>query len=129
MTEPMGLTVGGPNGAGKTLLAEPYAEQKSMPYLAADRTSFVVESALDGRGIARRVDRTNEADRTHEAGYETRIAFVVLDSVDLCVVACRSASWLFCVRRGCPSAVHAEQDELLDIVPPEGEPVAPPVER
>ena len=77
MMEPTGLTVDGPNGAGKTLLAEPYAEQKSMPYLAADRTSLVVESALDGRGLARRVDRTNEA------GYETRIAFVVLDSVDL----------------------------------------------
>ena len=85
ISEPTGLTVGGPNGAGKTMLAEPYAEQKSMPYLAADRTAFVVESALDGRGLARRVDRTNEADRTHEAGYETRIAFVVLDSVDLCV--------------------------------------------
>jgi predicted ABC-type ATPase len=85
MMEPMGLTVGGPNGTGKTMLAEPYAEQKSMPYLAADRPSFVIESALYGRGLARRVDRTNEADRTHEARYETRIAFVVLDSVDLCL--------------------------------------------
>ena len=111
MASPTVLIVGGPNGAGKTTLAEPYAEQKSMPYLAADRiaselnpedpyavrveagrqflrrlnafteerTPFVVESTLAGRSLARSIDRMNEA------GYTTRIAFVVLDSADLCV--------------------------------------------
>ena len=111
MASPTVLIVGGPNGAGKTTLAEPYAEQKDRPYLAADRiaselnpedpyaarveagrqflrrlnafieerTSFVVESTLAGRGLAQAVDRMNEA------GYITRIAFVVLDSADLCV--------------------------------------------
>jgi predicted ABC-type ATPase len=111
MASPTVLIVGGPNGAGKTTLAEPYAEQKDRPYLAADRiaselnpedpyaarveagrqflrrlnafiekrTSFVVESTLAGRSLARSIDRMNEA------GYVTRIAFVVLDSADLCV--------------------------------------------
>ena len=111
MVSPTVLIVGGPNGAGKTTLAEPYAEQKDRPYLAADRiaselnpedpyaarveagrqflrrlnafieerTSFVVESTLAGRSLARSIDRMNEA------GYTTRIAFVVLDSADLCV--------------------------------------------
>lgn len=111
MASPTVLIVGGPNGAGKTTLAEPYAEQKNQSYLAADRiaeeinpddpyavrmeagrrflrrldafiddrTSFVVESTLAGRGLARAVDRMNEA------GYVTRIAFVFLDSADLCV--------------------------------------------
>ena len=111
MASPTVLIVGGPNGAGKTTLAEPYAEQKDRPYLAADRiaselnpedpyaarveagrqflrrlnafiekrTSFVVESTLAGRSLARSIDRMNEA------GYITRIAFVVLDSADLCV--------------------------------------------
>ena len=44
-----------------------------------ERTSFVVESTLAGRSLARSIDRMNEA------GYTTRIAFVVLDSADLCV--------------------------------------------
>ena len=111
MASPTVLIVGGPNGAGKTTLAEPYAEQKDRPYLAADRiaselnpedpyaarveagrqflrrlnafieerTSFVVESTLAGRSLARSIDRMNEA------GYITRIAFAVLDSADLCV--------------------------------------------
>ena len=111
MASPTVLIVGGPNGAGKTTLAEPYAEQKDRPYLAADRiaselnpedpyaarveagrqflrrlnafiekrTSFVVESTLAGRSLARSIDRMNEA------GYITRIAFVVLNSADLCV--------------------------------------------
>jgi predicted ABC-type ATPase len=111
MTEPTVLIVGGPNGAGKTTLAEPYANQTGQPYLGADRiakdlnpddpyavrmaagrrflrrldafiearTSFVVESTLAGRGLARYVDRMNDA------GYVTRIAFVVLDSAGLCV--------------------------------------------
>jgi predicted ABC-type ATPase len=42
-------------------------------------TSFVVESTLAGRGLARYVDRMNEA------GFVTRIAFVFVDSADLCV--------------------------------------------
>ena len=111
MAEPTVLIVGGPNGAGKTTLAAPYAEQKDLPYLAADqiaedlnpddpyaarmaagrqflrrldafiedRASFVVESTLAGRSLVRYVDRMNEA------GYTTRIAFVFLDSADLCV--------------------------------------------
>ena len=111
MAEPTVLIVGGPNGAGKTTLAAPYAEQKDLPYLAADRiakernpdhpyaarmaagrqflrrlntfiearTSFVLESTLAGRGLARYIEQMNEA------GYTTRIAFVVLDSADLCV--------------------------------------------
>jgi predicted ABC-type ATPase len=111
MTEPTVLIVGGPNGAGKTTLAEPYADQTGQPYLGADRiakdlnpedpyavrmaagrrflrrldafiearASFVVESTLAGRGLARHVDRMNDA------GYVTRIAFVFLDSADLCV--------------------------------------------
>jgi predicted ABC-type ATPase len=111
MTEPTVLIVGGPNGAGKTTLAEPYANQTGQPYLGADRIAkdlnpedpyavrmaagrrflrrldafiedralFVVESTLAGRGLARYVDRMNDA------GYVTRIAFVVLDSADLCV--------------------------------------------
>ena len=111
MASPTVLIVGGPNGAGKTTLAEPYAEQKNQSYLAADRiakelnpddpyaarmeagrrflrrldaiidarTSFVVESTLAGRGLAQAVDRMNGV------GYVTRIAFVFLDSADLCV--------------------------------------------
>lgn len=111
MAEPTVLIVGGPNGAGKTTLAAPYADQKDLPYLAADRiaeelnpeapyaarmaagrtflqrldafiedrTSFVVESTLAGRSLIRYIDRMNEA------GYVTRIAFVFLDSADLCV--------------------------------------------
>ncbi len=111
MASPTVLIVGGPNGAGKTTLATPYAEQKDQPYLAADRiaselnpedpyaarmeagrqflqrldafiedrTSFVVESTLAGRGLVRHVDRMNDV------GYTTRIAFVFLDSADLCV--------------------------------------------
>lgn len=111
MVSPTVLIVGGPNGAGKTTLAEPYAEQKDLPYLAADqiakelnperpyaarmtagrqflrrldtfiedRTSFVVESTLAGRGLIRYVNRMSEAE------YTTRIAFVFLDSADLCV--------------------------------------------
>ena len=111
MALPTVLIVGGPSGAGKTTLAEPYAEQKNQSYLAADRIaeeidpddpyavrmaagrqflrrldafiddriSSVVESTLAGRGLAQAVDRMNEA------GYITRIAFVVLDSADLCV--------------------------------------------
>lgn len=111
MADPTVLIVGGPNGAGKTTLAEPYAKQKDRPYLAADQiakelnpddpyaarikagrkflrrldafieagTSFVVESTLAGRGLARYVDRMKEV------GYTTRIAFVFLDSADLCV--------------------------------------------
>ena len=111
MASPTVLIVGGPNGAGKTTLAEPYAEQKNQSYLAADRIaeeidpddpyavrmaagrqflrrlaafiddriSFVDESTLAGRSLARSIDRMNEA------GYTTRIAFVVLDSADLCV--------------------------------------------
>ena len=111
MASPTVLIVGGPNGAGKTTLAEPYAEQKNQSYLAADRIaeeidpddpyavrmaagrqflrrldafiddriSFVVESTLAGRGLAQAVDRMNGA------GYVTRIAFVFLDSADLCV--------------------------------------------
>ena len=111
MDDPTVLIVGGPNGAGKTTLAAPYAERHGLPYLGADRiaaelnpddpyavrmeagrqflqqlttsiesaTSFVVESTLAGRGLARYVDRMNEA------GFVTRIAFVFVDSADLCV--------------------------------------------
>ena len=148
MASPTVLIVGGPNGAGKTTLAEPYAEQKNQSYLAADRIaeeidpddpyavrmaagrqflrrldafiddriSFVVESTLAGRGLAQAVDRMNGA------GYVTRIAFVFLDSVNRCVRRVQER-----IRKGghavpeedirCP--LHAEQDELLDVIPPE----------
>jgi predicted ABC-type ATPase len=123
------LIVGGPNGAGKTTLADPYAEQKNLPYLAADwiakelnpedpcaarmaagrrflrrldafveeRASFVVESTLAGRGLARSVDRMNNA------GYTTRIAFVFLDSANLCVRRVQER-----VRRGGPHVPEAD---------------------
>ena len=81
-----------------------------------DRISFVVESTLAGRSLARSIDRMNEA------GYITRIAFVVLDSADLCVRRVQER-----IRKGGHAVpeedirrpLHAEQDELLDVIPPE----------
>ena len=102
---------GRPERSGQNHPRGAVREQKDRPYLAADRiaselnpedpyaarveagrqflqrlnafieerTSFVVESTLAGRSLARSIDRMNEA------GYITRIAFVVLDSADLCV--------------------------------------------
>jgi hypothetical protein len=157
MASPTVLIVGGPNGAGKTTLAEPYAEQKDRPYLAADRiaselnpedpyaarieagrqclrrlnafieerTSFVVESTLAGRSLARSIDRMNEA------GYITRIAFVVLDSADLCAPRAGAGAEGGAPRSGRrrSTPVHSEQEELLDVVSPEGGSMASPPER
>ena len=82
-----------------------------------DRISFVVESTLAGRGLAQAVDRMNGA------GYVMRIAFVFLDSADRCVRRVQER-----IRKGGHAVpeedirrpLHAEQDELLDVMPPEG---------
>lgn len=68
MTDPTVLIVGGPNGAGKTTLAVPYAEQKDLPYLSADRIAkelnpddpYAVRMKA-GRQFLRRLDALIEA--------------------------------------------------------------------
>jgi len=108
---PDALVVGGPNGAGKSTFATEYLKEREQRYLSADhiaseinpdapetakiqagkaffrelrqsmkaRQSVVVESTLAGRGMGRMLERFREA------GYTVRIAFLFLDTPEMCV--------------------------------------------
>ena len=103
--------VGGPNGADKTTVALEYAEELGLPYvgadaiaaslnptdpasvrvaasrefigtlaeLQADKTSFVCESTLSGLTMQRFISASQEY------GYLVDIAFLFVDSADMCV--------------------------------------------
>lgn len=105
------IIIGGPNGAGKSTLAYAYLDQHNVAYLSADaiakqlnpeqpadakveagkvffrrlntlierRENFMMESTLAGRGIGRILTRLTNAD------YRTRLAFVFLDTPELCI--------------------------------------------
>ena len=105
------LVVGGPNGSGKTTLALEYAAETGFPYLGADaiaasidpdeparaqiaagraffqgiddhivsRRSFVVESTLSG------LTMRNVVNVAHSNGYLVSMAFLFIDSADVCV--------------------------------------------
>lgn len=105
------LIVGGPNGSGKTTLALEYADEFALPYVGADaiaatlnppnpaaaqtaaarqfigtlkahiarKQSFVCESTLSG------LTMKNFVASAHDAGYLISIAFLFVDSADVCV--------------------------------------------
>lgn len=105
------IIIGGPNGAGKSTLAYEYLAAYDFEYLSADeiaeklnpdrpdaakvaagkmffrrlntlierREDFIIESTLAGRGIGRILTRLSRT------GYRTRLAFVFLDTPQLCV--------------------------------------------
>lgn len=105
------LIVGGPNGSGKTTVAMRYSAFLSVPYIGADAiavsicpadpasariaagrqfsrsvgellasgTSFVAESTLSGRSLRRNLIKAGQR------GFEITIAFVFVDSEDVCV--------------------------------------------
>lgn len=105
------LVVGGPNGSGKTTLALEYAAETGFPYLGADaiaasidpadperaqvaagrafidranrhianHRSFVAESTLSGLTLR------NFITAARENGYLISIAFLFVDSADICV--------------------------------------------
>lgn len=105
------LIVGGPNGAGKTTLALEYSDEFALPYVGADaiaatlnpshpvaaqtaaarqfiqtleeniaqKQSFVCESTLSG------LTMRNFVASAREAGYSVSIAFLFVDSADVCV--------------------------------------------
>ncbi len=109
--KPIALVVGGPNGAGKSTLIGRILQVAPQPYLSADaiafelcpehpesvafaagreflarldtqiqaHTDFVVETTLSGRSFRTAIARLNAE------GYQTEIAFVVLDSPDLAI--------------------------------------------
>ena len=108
---PQLLIVGGPNGSGKTTVALEYSDEHGLPYVGADaiaavlnptdpaasdfaaarqfietieqyvsqQTSFVCESTLAGLTIG------NFIRSARDAGYSISIAFLFVDSVDVCV--------------------------------------------
>jgi len=108
---PEALIVGGPNGAGKSTFALEYLQERDLRYLSADRIAvelnpeapeeakiqagkvffrrlnqaiedgedLVVESTLAGRGMGRIIERIGEK------GYMLRIAFLFLDTPEMCV--------------------------------------------
>ena len=103
--------MGGPNGAGKTTLALEYSDEFALPYVGADaiaatlnpshpvaaqtaaarqfiqtleeniaqKQSFVCESTLSG------LTMRNFVASAREAGYSVSIAFLFVDSADVCV--------------------------------------------
>ena len=105
------IIIGGPNGAGKSTLAFEYLQAYPFQYLSADliaaelrpdhpeavrvqagkrflqrldtlirdRASLIVETTLAGSSFRRIFERLRQA------GYSTRIAFVFLDTPELCV--------------------------------------------
>jgi len=108
---PQLLIVGGPNGSGKTTIALEYADEFSLPYVGADaiastlnppnpaaaqttaarqfirtieehisqKKSFVCESTLSG------LTMQNFAASARDSGYSVSIAFLFVDSADVCV--------------------------------------------
>lgn len=111
MDAPQLLIVGGPNGSGKTTLALEYANELALPYIGADaiaaklnstnpaaaridaarafiravedhisqKKSFVCESTLSELTMQRFVAWARDA------GYTISIAFLFVDSADVCV--------------------------------------------
>src|SRR5882724_8827228 len=111
MVRPELLVIGGPNGSGKTTLAREYLRRASSLYLSADdiafelspgkpeeasiqaarifssrlvealdrKESLVVESTLAGLSLRRSLSAAKEK------GYLIAVAFVFLDSGDLCL--------------------------------------------
>lgn len=105
------LIVGGPNGSGKTTVALEYADEFALPYVGADaiaaklnpsnpaearikaarqfigtlkeligqRQSFVCESTLSG------LTMQNFVTSARDAGYVVDVAFLFVDSDDVCV--------------------------------------------
>ncbi len=108
---PQLLIVGGPNGSGKTTLALEYADELALPYVGADAIaaklnpsnpaaaqikaarqfictleehivqtrSFVCESTLSG------LTMQNFVASARDAGYVINVAFLFVDSADVCV--------------------------------------------
>jgi len=108
---PQLLIVGGPNGSGKTTLALEYADELALPYIGADaiaatlnppnpaaaqiaaarefiraieervsqKKSFVCESTLSG------LTMRNFVASARDAGYTISMAFLIVDSADVCV--------------------------------------------
>jgi len=115
------LVVAGPNGVGKSTFVGRFLTERPMPYLCADaiatelphldptsqqfaagreflrrieeqlarEVDFVVEATLSGRTMRRFLSRARAA------GFEITIAFIFLDSADMCVVRVKQR-----VRRG-----------------------------
>ncbi len=108
---PEAIIIGGPNGAGKSTLAYELQEEYSYEYLSADKIAaemnpqdpaavrvsagrafirrfnelmecgdnFIVESTLSGKVFVRSVEKLTAV------SYQTRLAFVFLDSPELCI--------------------------------------------
>lgn len=108
---PQLVIVGGPNGSGKTTLALEYADEVALPYIGADaiaaamnpsnpaavqiaaarqfirsidehisqKQSFICESTLSGLTLQKSVVSARET------GYAISIAFLFVDSSDVCV--------------------------------------------
>jgi predicted ABC-type ATPase len=108
---PQLLIVGGPNGSGKTTVALEYADEHGLPYVGTDaiagmlnptnptvaqfaaarqfietvehhvsnQISFVCESTLSG------LTMRNIITSARNAGFTTTIAFLFVDSADICV--------------------------------------------
>ena len=111
MDQPTLIVIGGANGSGKTTLAREYISVEGLDYLGADqiafelnpddvesvaieagrlfirkiaetienRESFIVESTLSGLSLRKWIKVAREA------GFSIRVAFVYLDSPDLCI--------------------------------------------
>lgn len=109
--KPQLLIVGGPNGSGKTTVAMKYATAQAIPYIGADAIaaslnpedpasirieagrrfirsvddfitnvqSCVIETTLSGRSFR------NSMLKASQLGFEITIAFVFVDSADVCV--------------------------------------------
>lgn len=109
--KPEAIIIAGPNGAGKSTLAYAYQEGTGYPYVSADliaaelsperpeaaqiqagrqfvhrlrdfaerRESFIAETTLSGKSFL------GVMQQLQAAGYETRIAFVFLDTPALCL--------------------------------------------
>ncbi len=111
MDQPTLILIGGANGSGKTTLAREYVTDQGLLYLGADQMafelnpndvesvaieagrlfikkiaetlekgeSFILESTLSGLSLRKWIRKA------HEAGYFIKLAFVYLDSPNLCV--------------------------------------------
>lgn len=111
MDQPTLILLGGANGSGKTTLAKEYISEKNLLYLGADqiayelnpadvesvaiqagrlfikkiretierRESFILESTLSGLSLQKWLQTAKEA------GYFIKVAFVYLDSAELCI--------------------------------------------
>lgn len=105
------ILIGGANGSGKTTLAREYISVENLPYLGADqiafelnpenvesvaieagrlfiqkivetiekKESFILESTLSGLTLRKWITKASEA------GYFVKLAFVYLDSPQLCI--------------------------------------------